>query len=162
MTTETDRHAEPIADREIVSTRLLNAPREFVFEAFRDPGRLANWWGPKGFTNTFAEFDFRPGGHWHFVMHGPDGADYPNHSVFDEVVPRERIVFRHLDEMHEFQMTILLAEQGGKTQITWRMLHPTVEKCERVKPFVVEANEQNFDKLEAELAKMAAAKRAID
>jgi len=161
MTTETDSHAEPIADREIVSSRLLDTPRELVFEAFREPGHLANWWGPKGFTNTFSEFDFRPGGHWRFVMHGPDGTDYPNHSVFDEVAP-ERIVFRHLDEMHKFQMTILLSEEDGKTRITWRMLHQTVEENERVKAFVPNAIEQNFDKLEVELAKMAAAKRAID
>jgi uncharacterized protein YndB with AHSA1/START domain len=158
MTTAIDSSSELTSDREIVASRILNAPRELVFQAFRNPSHLANWWGPKGFANTFSEFDFRPGGHWRFVMHGPDGTNYPNHSVFDEVVPPERIVFRHLDEMHEFQMTILLTEQGGKTQFTWRMLHPTVEKCERVKPFVVEANEQNFDKLEAELAKMAAAK----
>jgi uncharacterized protein YndB with AHSA1/START domain len=158
MTTATDSSSELTSDREIVASRTLNASRELVFQAFLNPSHLANWWGPKGFTNTFSEFDFRPGGHWRFVMHGPDGTDYPNHSVFDEVVPPERIVFRHLDEMREFQMTILLTEQGGKTQFTWRILHPTVEKCERVKPFVIEANEQNFDKLEAELAKMAAAK----
>ena len=162
MNPAADRPTATTADREIVASRILNAPQELVFQAFRDPGHLAKWWGPKGFTNTFSEFDLRPGGHWRFVMRGPDGTDYPNHSVFDEVVPPERIVFRHLDEMHEFQMTILLAERGGKTQITWRMLHPTVEKRDQVKPFVVEANEQNFDKLEAELAKMAAAKHPID
>lgn len=145
-----------IADREIVSTRLICAPREIVFQAFSDPGRLARWWGPGGFTNTFGEFDFFPGGHWRFIMHGPDGTDYPNHSVFDEIVEPERIVFRHLDAVHEFQMTILFSEENGKTRLTWRMLHPTVEKCERVKAFAVDANEQNFDKLEAELATMAA------
>lgn len=145
-----------IADREIVNTRLLDVSRDLVFKAFSDPAHLARWWGPEEFTNTFAEFDFRPGGHWRFVMHGPDGTDYPNQSVFDEVVAPERIVFRHLDAVHQFQMTILLTEEAGKTRITWRMLHPTVEKCEQVKPFVLQANEQNFDRLEAELARMAA------
>ncbi len=150
--------ASETSAREIVSSRLIEAPREQIFEAFSDPARLARWWGPKGFTNTFREFEFRPGGHWRFTMHGPDGTDYPNHSVFDEVVRPERIVFRHLDEMHEFQMTIFFTEQDGKTRITWRMRHPTVEKCERVKPFVVEANEQNLDKLAGEVAKMMAAR----
>lgn len=89
-------------------------------------------------------------------MHGLDGTDYPNHSVFDEIVAPERIVFQHLDAMHEFQMTIHFEERGGKTQITWRMLHPTIEKCQQVKEFVIPANEQNLDKLEAELIKMAA------
>jgi uncharacterized protein YndB with AHSA1/START domain len=155
--------AVPTAGREIVNTRLIDAPRELVFRAFREPRHLAQWWGPKDFTNTFSEFDFQPGGHWRFVMHGPDGTDFPNHSVFDQIVAPEKIVFRHLDPIHEFQMTILLAEQGGKTRITWRMLHPTVEKSDQVRPFVLEANEQNFDKLEAELARMAADRpNAID
>jgi uncharacterized protein YndB with AHSA1/START domain len=147
---------ELTTDREIVSTRVLNAPRELVFRAFSNPDHLARWWGPKGFTNSFGEFDFRPGGHWRFILHGPDGTDYPNHSVFDEVSP-EQIVFRHLDPVHEFQMTILLEKHDGKTRITWRMLHATSEKCEQVRLFVVAANEQNLDKLEAELARMASA-----
>ena len=147
--------AESIADREIVTTRLFNASLEELFSAFSDPSHLARWWGPAGFTNTFHEFNLRPGGHWRFVMHGPDGTDYPNDSVFDEVVPLERIVFRHLDSEHEFQMTILFADEGGGSRMTWRMLHPTVEKLSRVKSFVADANEQNFDKLETELSRMA-------
>lgn len=144
--------SESVAEREIVTTRILPSPRERVFEAFRDPHRLAQWWGPQGFTNTFEAFDFRPGGHWRFTMHGPDGTDYPNHSVFEEILAPERIVFRHLDEGHPFQMTILLAEENGSTRLTWRMLHPTAEKCAQIRPFVAGANEQNFDKLEALLA----------
>lgn len=136
-----------------MTTRLLNAPRELVFRAFSEPERLAQWWGPKGFTNTFREFEFRAGGHWRFVMRGPDGAEYENHSVFLEVQP-ERIVFRHLDPVHDFEMTITLAEEGEKTRLTWQMLHATLAKSDAVRPFVTEANEQNFDRLEAELARM--------
>jgi uncharacterized protein YndB with AHSA1/START domain len=142
------------ADRTIITTRLLNAPRERVFRAFSEPERLARWWGPKGFTNTFHEFDFKAGGHWRFVMRGPDGTEYENHSVFLEVREPERIVFRHLDPVHEFEMTITLVEEAGKTRLTWHMLHSTVAKSEAVRAFVTEANEQNFDRLEAELAKM--------
>lgn len=144
------------AERTIVTTRLLDAPRELVFRLYAEPQHLAQCWGPRGFTNTFHEYDFRPGGHWRFIMHGPDGQDYPNHSIFDEIVQPERIVFRHIDPVHEFQMTILLEERDARTQLTWRMLHPTVEKSRAVRDFVVPANEENFDRIEAELAKMSA------
>ena len=70
------------ADREFVHSRLIEAPVERVYEAFAEPVRLARWWGPDGFTSTFEVFDLRPGGAWRFVMHGPDGNDYPNESVF--------------------------------------------------------------------------------
>src|SRR3954451_12512126 len=111
----------PEADREIVVSRVIDAPRALVFRAYAEPEHLAKWWGPEGFSNTFSEFDFRPGGHWRFVMHGPDGTDYPNHSVFREVVAPERIAFDHVDDpAHQFRMTILLAAEGEKTRLTWR------------------------------------------
>jgi uncharacterized protein YndB with AHSA1/START domain len=143
------------SDREIVSTRDFRAPRELVFKAFSDPTWLVHWWGPKGFTNTFQMFDMRPGGFWRFVMHGPDGVDYENESVFVEIVKPERIVFRHLRPVHEFQMTVTFVEQDGKTRLTWRMLFPSAAECDRAKMYVVDANEQNFDRLEAQLLKMA-------
>ncbi len=145
---------EALAAREIITTRAVGAARERVFRAFADPGHLARWWGPKGFTNTFHEFDLRPGGTWRFVMHGPDGASYQNKSVFVEVVEPERIVLRHVSGP-QFQLTIALVEQDGRTRITWRMLFESAAECDRIKRFAVEANEQNLDRLEAELAKMA-------
>jgi uncharacterized protein YndB with AHSA1/START domain len=141
-------------DREVVSTRVLNAPREVVFHAFREPEHLAQWWGPKDFRNTFREFDFRLGGHWRLTMHGPDGIDYKNAYVLLEIMEPERIVISHPDPQHNFQLAIILAEEGEKTRLTWRMRFESVEHCNQVKPFIVEANEQNFDRLEAELAKM--------
>ena len=144
--------AEHLPDRDIVSTRALDASRERVFEAFADPARLARWWGPIGFTNTIQEFDLRPGGAWRFLMHGPNGGTYPNESVFLEVARPERIVFRHVSA-HPFEMTITLAEEGARTRVTWRMRHPTAEECAKARPFVVPANEQNFDRLAAELAR---------
>lgn len=80
------------AEGEIVSARVFHAPRAAVFGAFADPDRLARWWGPKGFANTFQVFDFRPGGTWRFVMHAPDGTDYPLTKEFVEVADGERIV----------------------------------------------------------------------
>ena len=76
MSETVDQSVKAHTDREIVSTRVLDAPRELVFRAFSDPDLLARWWGPEGFTNTFHEFDLRPDGAWRFVMHGPDGTDY--------------------------------------------------------------------------------------
>ncbi len=142
------------ADREIVTTRVLNAPRELVFKAWTDPDHLVHWWGPKGFTNTFHEFDLRPGGIWRFVMHGPDGVDYQNKSVFVEVVNPGRIVFDHVSGPR-FQVVVTFAEQAGKTKLTFRMRFESAAECEKVKAFAVEGNEQNFDRLEAQLAKMA-------
>jgi uncharacterized protein YndB with AHSA1/START domain len=142
------------SDREIVTRRLLEAPREQVFDAFADPNRLTRWWGPKGFTSTFHEFDLRPGGVWRFVLHGPNGADYQNESVFVEVVKLGRIVFNHVSRPR-FQMTLTLdASARTKTTITWRMLYETADECAKVRVFAVDANEQNLDRLEAELARI--------
>ena len=152
MSTGETRQAGGAGGLEIVTARVLDAPRERVFEAFADPERLARWWGPEGFTNTFEEFDLRPGGAWRFVMHGPDGGHYRNESVFDEVAPPERVVFRHVSKPH-YRMTIALADRGGRTEITWRMRFETAAECDKVRPIAVGANEQNLDRLEAELAR---------
>ena len=96
----------------------------------------------------------RPGGTWRFVMHGPDGVDYKNTSVFVEVVKPERIVFQHVSGPR-FQVTATFAEQAVKTGLTFQMLFETAAECDKVKVYAVEANNQNFDRLEAELAKMA-------
>jgi uncharacterized protein YndB with AHSA1/START domain len=141
-------------DRRIVTTRVLDAPRERVFRAWTEPSHLSRWWGPKGFTNTFEAFDLRPGGEWRFVMHGPNGVDYKNKSVFVEVVKPERIVFQHVSGPR-FEVTATFAEQAGKTRVTFEMLFETAAECEKAKTYAVEANEQNFDRLEAELARMA-------
>ena len=85
-----------ISPKEIISTRIINAPREKVYRAFANPQHLKNWWGPAGFTNTFYEFDFRAGGKWKFTMHAPDGANYENESEFVEIVENEKIVFNSI------------------------------------------------------------------
>jgi len=149
-----DPASEPLSTREIVTVRVVDAPRERVFRAWTDPERLARWWGPKGFTSTFQEFDPRPGGTWRFVMRAPGGAEFQNRSVFVEIVPPERIVFRHVSPP-EFQVTAAFDEEAGKTRVTFQMLFETAAACEKVKGFAPEANEQNFDRLEAELAGIA-------
>lgn len=137
--------------RMIVSTRVFAASREKMFGAFADPAQLAQWWGPNGFTNTFRQFDFRPGGRWRFTMHAPNGAESHNESDFTEIVKPERIVFVHQLPVHRFEMTMTFADQAGKTALTWRMIFDSVSDCEPIKRFIVEANEQNFDRLAAHL-----------
>ena len=140
------------AEREIVSSRVINAPQEKVFEAFCNPDLLARWWGPEGFTNTFQTFDFLPGGTWEFIMHGPDGTDYPNRCVFVEIVSLERVVFDHVVPPI-FRMTITFEKlEQNQTRFGFRMLFESAKLCEQLKGICVPANEQNFDRLEAVLA----------
>lgn len=155
MSESTDSAAEDLSLREILTTRTLAAPRALVFRAWTEPEHVVHWWGPKGFTNTVQELDLRPGGAWRIVMHGPDGTDYPNESVFVEIVPPERIVFDHLEPIHRFRTTVTFAEHPGGTALTWRMVFADVAECDRVRSFVTTANEQNLDRLEAELARMS-------
>ena len=141
-------------DRELVTSRVINAPRERVFRAFADPAHLARWWGPTGFTNTFREFDLRPGGAWRFTMHGPDGANYPNESVFVEVTPPERVVFRHVSGP-QFEMTITFSAHGADTLVGWRQVFNSADECRRIARFAVAANEQNLDRLAVQVLEVA-------
>jgi uncharacterized protein YndB with AHSA1/START domain len=138
----------------IISVRVIDAPRERVFRAFSDPDQLAQWWGPAGSTNTFQEFDFRPGGAWRFVMHGPDGADYQMDHQFVEISQPARIVFVHLQEGHDFRMTMTFVDEAGGTRLTWEMQFASPEEAERVREFVTVANGQNLDRLASQLAAM--------
>jgi uncharacterized protein YndB with AHSA1/START domain len=148
-----DRLAPVLEDpREVVSARVFDVPAAVLYGAFAEPRRLASWWGPRGFRNTFDEFELRPGGAWRFTMHGPDGTDYPNRNEFIEVVPAERIVFRHAQAGHGFQMTMTLRELGDQTLLIWRMSFDDVADAERVRAIVAEKNEENFDRLAAHLA----------
>lgn len=139
------------ADRECVHSRLIDTPQERVFRAFAEPHHLARWWGPNGFSSTFEVFEFRPGGTWSFVMHGPDGTNYPNESVFREIVVPERVVFEHLSEGHHFVMTITFTAQGNQTLVGWRQVFDTADHKQRIAAFVEQANEQNLDRLAAEV-----------
>jgi uncharacterized protein YndB with AHSA1/START domain/predicted enzyme related to lactoylglutathione lyase len=145
---------ESLPDREIISTRVTNAPRELVWKAWTDPKHLAQWWGPNGFTNTFHEFDEKPGGHWRYVMHSPDGHDYKNHSVVLVTAKPERIVLEHLSSP-QFLLVATFKEEGGKTKISFRQIFRSAAECEKMKPLCVSANEQNLDRLEAQLKKMS-------
>lgn len=129
----------PATDREIVITRVLDAPRKRVFEAWTDPDQVGDWWGPDGFTTTTHEMDARPGGVWRHTMHGPDGTDYPNHIRYEEVTP-ERIAYAHgSNEQHEdgFRSTVTFEDEDGgrRTRLTLRMVFPTAGERQRVAEF---------------------------
>jgi uncharacterized protein YndB with AHSA1/START domain len=123
--------------RSIIGSRVFDSPRDLVFSAFTDPKHLAQWWGPDGFTTTTHAFDFRPGGVWRFVMHGPDGRDYQNRVTYNEIVPPERIVYRHGGgddvEPVQFTQTLTFEDLGnGQTRLTWHGTFPSAEARTRV------------------------------
>jgi uncharacterized protein YndB with AHSA1/START domain len=119
-----------------------------VWEVWTTPEHLARWWGPNGFTNTIDLLELRPGGEWYLVMHGPDGTDYVNRSVFREVVPFKRIVYEHVSGP-KFTATIDFEARGSKTLINWHMLFETAEQfIQVVKTFKAdEGLKQNIEKL---------------
>jgi uncharacterized protein YndB with AHSA1/START domain len=122
--------------RVIVGMRIYDAPRELVWAAWTDPKHLAQWWGPIGFTTTTSAFDFRPGGVWRFVMHGPDGRDYQNRVTFEEIVKPERIIYRHGGgedvEPVLFTQTVTFEDLDGKTKLTWKGTFPSAQERDRV------------------------------
>ncbi len=144
-------------DREIVLSRVIDAPRELVFAAWTDADHLGRWFGPSGFTCTTHEADIREGGRWRFDFRGPDGTVYDNRMVFLEIRAPERIVFDHSgdrdDDPRRFRVTITFDVQAnGKTVVTLRQLHPTAARREEVIGFgAVELGYQTLDKLAAHM-----------
>jgi uncharacterized protein YndB with AHSA1/START domain len=136
------------ADRELIITKTLNAPVALVWEVWTKPEHIAQWWGPNGFTTSIQVMNIEPGGKWDLVMHGPDGKEYENSSLFKEIIPFKKIVYEHISNPH-FTATILFEEQGEQTKITWHMLFDTVEQfLGVVKTYKADKGlEQNIEKL---------------
>ena len=131
------------------TSREIPASPDEVFAAFRDPERLARWWGPAEFTNSFNVCEFNPGGRWSYVMHGPNGGNYRNESVFAEVVPPEKVVIQHISEP-KYRLTITLTPSVGGTTVSWVQVFEKPDVASRIKHIVEPANEQNLDRLSAE------------
>jgi uncharacterized protein YndB with AHSA1/START domain len=148
-------------NRELVFERTLNAPQEIVWEAWTNPEHLANWWGPTGFSLTTNNMDVKAGGTWKFMMHGPDGRDYPNKIQFIEVSKPEKLVYKHMDdgetEPVSFEVTVTMEKLGDKTKLTMRMLFPTAQDLVRVsKEYgAIEGAHQTIARLEDLLKNMA-------
>ena len=140
------------ADRELLLTRILDAPIELVWEVWTKPEHIALWWGPDGFTNTIQEMDVQPDGEWSLVMHGPDGTDYRNKSIFKEIIPYKKIVYDHISGPR-FLATIEFESRGNQTFISWHMLFESAEQfIQVVKTFKAdEGLKQNIEKLNAYL-----------
>jgi uncharacterized protein YndB with AHSA1/START domain len=141
-------------DRELLITRTLNAPVDLVWETWTNPEHIAQWWGPNGFTNTITKMDLRPGGEWLLVMHGPDGTDYKNKSIFKEIIPHKKIVFDHVAP--NFTATIEFEAKGETTFLKWHMLFESVELFTQVvKTFKAdEGLKQNVEKWQAYLTSL--------
>lgn len=139
-------------DRELFLERTLDAPIDLVWEVWTNPEHIANWWGPEGFSNTISLMDVRPGGEWNLVMHGPDGTDYENRSVFKEIVPMKKIVYEHISYPH-IVATIKFEARGSQTYLSWHMLFDSREEfLNVVKVFKADVGQkQNVDKLIAYL-----------
>jgi len=145
-----------ITEREIFSFRILKASVAIVYDAFANPLRLANWWGPEGFTNTIHEFDLKPGGRWVLTMHGPDKGNYENESVFKIVRPLALVSWQRISKPL-FDMEISFERvDDANTRISFKMIFETVEECDKIRRFVEPKNEENFDRLEREILRHVA------
>jgi uncharacterized protein YndB with AHSA1/START domain len=144
--------AKEQALRTIGTTRTFKAPIALVWRMWPEPEHLVEWWGPDGFSVTMHEMDVRTGGNWEFIMHGPDGRDFPNKSTYVEVVPHKRLVYRH--EQPPFTSTVTFADHGQETVIEMNMLFDHRETRDIVaKTYgAVEGQQQTLNRLAAHLA----------
>ena len=137
--------------RTLRTARTLPFSPAAVYGAFAAPELLAGWWGPDGFSNTFELFEFREGGRWHFVMHGPDGQHYPNRNRFEALQPGRRLVIRH-DCAPYFTMTVELKATGRGTRIELAQVFDDAATAQALAAICIPANEQNLDRLTRVLA----------
>jgi uncharacterized protein YndB with AHSA1/START domain len=155
-----ETRAEPAtAAREIVISRVIDAPRELVFEAFTEVRHLSRWWGPEGFTTTTRAFEFRVGGEWDFVLHGPDGTDYQEWISWTEIAPPERIALLHGEfrgDPNAFESVLTLTADGAGTRIEMRTVFPTKElRAEAVEKYrAIEGGQQTLSNLAAYVAEI--------
>ena len=134
--------------QELKTIKTINAPIEKMWEVWTNPDHLAKWWGPNGFTNTIHQMDLKKGGEWKMTMHGPDGTNFPNRSVFLEIIPQEKIVFEHFNP--HFITTVRFESVDSGTKIEWSMLFDSTEMYEIVVKAhkADEGQKQNLEKLE--------------
>jgi uncharacterized protein YndB with AHSA1/START domain len=135
-------------DAALKTERVISSTPEKIFASFGQPDKFARWWGPKGFTNTFEQFEFKPGGKWVFIMHGPNEADYANECVFREIVPYSKIVIEHVVEPW-FMLRVILTARADKTHLSWTQEFESPEMAASLSAICDPANEENLDRLEA-------------
>jgi uncharacterized protein YndB with AHSA1/START domain len=152
LTQEVEDSVEQQALRTIGTTRTFKAPIALVWRMWTEAEHLVQWWGPTGFSVTMHEMDVRTGGNWEFVMHGPDGRDYRNTSTYLEVIPHQRIVYRHAAPA--FTSTVSFTDRGQETIVEMNMLFDTRETHDLIvkNHNAVEGQQQTLDRLEQYLA----------
>jgi uncharacterized protein YndB with AHSA1/START domain len=133
---------------------VFQAPAVMMFEAWTNPNILRQWWGPAGFTNTFHQFDLRPGGNWVFTMHGPEKGNYENECVFLEISKPELIAWERLSNPVFRVVTTFEQVANDQTKLIFRMQFENQKECNTIRKIAPEKNEENFDKLEVVLQKM--------
>ena len=136
------------------TSREIPATVEQVFAALSHPERLSRWWGPAGFRNTFNVCEFENGGRWSFIMHGPDGRNFPNENVFAEIESPRKIVVQHVSEP-KYRLTIVLASSAAGTVVSWSQAFESSDVARRMEHIVVPANEQNLERLAVEVLRKA-------
>lgn len=141
-------------ESEIVNSRIFNVAADKLFKAWSTSELLSQWWGPKGFTNTFHVFDFKVGGQWKFTMHGPEKGNYQNECTFLVIEENKRIAWQRISKPIFQILATFEALDENKTLLVFKMLFETVDECQKLKPYVVDKNEENFDKLELLLSSM--------
>ncbi|MBK8568113.1 MAG: SRPBCC family protein [Saprospiraceae bacterium] len=154
---ESQKSPESTEGRTLSITRLLDAPRDLVWEVWTNPEHIKNWWGPEGFRNTSDKMEVRPGGEWQFTMHGPDGTDYRNVHVYVELVKPERIVLQHVTGPKFVMTATFVEETGGKTRVHLHSLFESAEQLAHViQVFKADVGmKQNVDRLEAYLSEQS-------
>ncbi|KOP39346.1 polyketide cyclase [Flavobacterium sp. WLB] len=141
-----------IQNRILQSKILLKAPTDIVWEMWTNPEHISNWWGPNGFTNTIHKMDFKEEGEWNLTMHGPDGKNYPNRSIFKEIISLRKIVFEHFNP--HFITTVLFESNNSETLLDWTLLFDSEEMFD----IIVKAHKadqgqkENIEKLEKYLS----------
>ncbi|MGD0813427.1 MAG: SRPBCC domain-containing protein [Verrucomicrobiota bacterium] len=136
------------------TSREIPASVEQVFAAISDPARLARWWGPAGFTNTFKICEFKNGGHWSLIMHGPNGNNYPNENSFAEIDSPKSVVVEHASEP-KYRLSFTVASSPVGTVVSWSQVFESSEVATRLEHIVVPANEQNLERLSVEVLRPA-------
>lgn len=139
---------------EVKSERIVQANQQSVFEAWTDAERLKLWWGPNGFSNTFSHFELKVSGKWIFTMHGPDGKNYANESQFVAIEAPSFLAFNHISPPVFQIQAHFEAITAKETKVIFNMVFLTTEDCAQLRGFVTDKNEENLDRLEAELKRM--------
>lgn len=136
---------------EIVTTRIFSTTPEVLFTAWSNPEHLKKWWGPKGFTNTFNEFDFRESGKWDFVMHGPEKGNYHNQVEFVKIEHPHVIAWKRISQPLFNVVFTFEKLNDAETRLVFTMIFGSSEERDKLYPYVADKNEENFHRLEEEV-----------